>query len=224
MCLAIYKPKGKKVTREALQNGFESNSDGAGFAVAVGGRILIRKGFFTFDEFMAAWESFSDEAAVIHFRYATHGMIGEKNCHPFKVNGRAMVHNGILSIASTEDSSDTAEFCRLVLRPLLAKVRADSPALRFLIEETIGAGNKIAILEPDGSATIYNEGCGIWHGGVWFSNSGFKRSQLEVFNWKNRWSDTRETEGAEIAAYMADGMTKEDAEIAVWESQLYADS
>jgi len=202
------------VSRKALLNGFDANSDGAGFAVAVGGKVAVFKGYFSFEEFWDAWQPFADEAAVIHFRYATHGTIGKRNCHPFALHGRAVVHNGILNIASTEKSSDTAEFCRLVLGPMLAGVSASSPALRFLIEETIGAGNKIAVLEPDGSAVIYNEGKGIWDGGVWYSNSGYRETA---------WFRDLPTEEAEIASYMADGMTKEEAEIAVWESQLYSD-
>jgi hypothetical protein len=55
MCIAIYKPKGEEVSKDRLRNSFNRNPHGAGFAFAEGaGKVHIRKGFFTFDQFWKA--------------------------------------------------------------------------------------------------------------------------------------------------------------------------
>jgi hypothetical protein len=179
MCLAIYKPAGKSIPVDHLRNGFESNPHGAGFAFANDGVVSIRKGYFSFKEFLAAYnEIVSDELPVlVHFRYATHGKRNEFNCHPWPVCGGeyACIHNGIINIESSKKKSDTGHFVDLVLTPMLECV-ADpaTPALKFLVEETIGTGNKIVLMDGAGKVTIYNEKAGHWEQGVWYSNHGYE--------------------------------------------------
>lgn len=176
MCLAIYKPKGASVPRKHLEAGFKSNKDGAGFAVAKNGELIVRKGFFTFTELWQAWQPFQFDAAIIHFRWATHGEVGEANCHPFSLNGGkyALIHNGIIDIESEGGMSDTGTFAHLVLEPLLDRLSPDEPSLVFLVESFLGAGNKVVILDAAGLATIYNESAGLWLNGVWYSNNSFE--------------------------------------------------
>jgi glutamine amidotransferase len=198
MCLAIYRPKGRTVSREQLANGFAANADGAGFAVAVGGKVLIRKGFFDFESFYSALSEFDGVPASIHFRFATHGRKGKDNCHPFPLAGGkyALIHNGILNIQSTDDESDTAIFASRVLCPLLSSgLKPGSAALRYLVETSIGSGNKLVILDGKGAGHIFNESAGAWESGVWFSNNGHKRiKRLELLD---DW-DWREIEASQI--------------------------
>ncbi len=55
MCIAIYKPAGKVITKETLAACFINNSDGAGFAYVntdiFGRRRLVIKKAMTFDLF-----------------------------------------------------------------------------------------------------------------------------------------------------------------------------
>lgn len=189
MCLAIYKPKGITVPEEHLLNGFESNPHGAGFAfVDLGGgnnpRLETRKGFFKYGDFLAEYQKVMQEqgnpAALIHFRYATHGKRNEFNCHPWEVcGGKYMaVHNGIIDIASTDEKSDTGHFIDSVLTPGI-KAFGDpaDPVLKYLVEQSIGGGNKIAVMDSRGKVTIYNEKSGHWLNGAWYSNEGY----LNVF-------------------------------------------
>jgi glutamine amidotransferase len=198
MCLAIFSPKGNTVSRKHLENGFDGNSDGAGFCFAQSGKIEIRKGFFDFESFYAAFEPVAHLPCLVHFRYATHGSINPDNCHPFPILGDkfGMIHNGIIQIEPLPGRSDSHAFAERILAPVLnAGVSPDSPALKFLVEKTIGSGNKICLLSGTGKATIYNESCGEWHRGAWFSNSGFQFSSRD----------------AEINALIADGYAAEDA-------------
>jgi Glutamine amidotransferases class-II len=179
MCMAIYKPTGKQIKRKYLKNAFNANPHGCGIAWVENGEINILKGMWTFDKFWAEYQAREKHPMLIHFRFATHGEKNETNCHPFMLNGGqfAMIHNGVLPIAQTiEHLSDTGNFCELVLNPLLKTVQPDNPALRYLIEQTIGKNNKIAVIDVSGNATIYNEGAGHWHKGVWYSNDGYKAS------------------------------------------------
>ena len=82
MCIAIFKPEGKILTRAALFNSYTSNRDGAGFAYVKDGEVCIQKGFFTFDKFWEAFQPFQELQCVIHFRIATHKAVNGHNCHP----------------------------------------------------------------------------------------------------------------------------------------------
>ena len=179
MCLAIAKQAGILPNWKYLETGFKKNPDGAGFAIARRGRVEIHKGFFTFSAFRQAFEPFAKRAAAIHFRYATHGKVDQRNCHPFSiVHGKlAMIHNGVLNICTKSDPtwSDTYHYAESVLRPL---ARCDiafarRPHMKFLGEAAIGS-NKMVFLDSRGRFTIWNEKMGVRDGNVWYSNTGYK--------------------------------------------------
>ncbi len=181
MCLAIYKPKGIRIAKRYLKHGFQNNGDGAGFAICVDNQVEIFKGFWTFADFMRAYEPHADKSAIIHFRVATHGDKTSQNCHPFDLfaGKYAVIHNGILNIATNhqKDMSDTWHFAELVLAPMLTRFTFDHPALKYLIETSIGSYNKMVILRGDGAHVIYNENHGGWHKGAWYSNDSFKHGK-----------------------------------------------
>ena len=89
MCVAIVKPSGVPIPeRNVLKICFKNNPDGAGFAYCRNGKNYICKGFFTFSHFWNALMSANikkNEAALIHFRVATHGNIDKFTCHPFLI-------------------------------------------------------------------------------------------------------------------------------------------
>ena len=183
MCLAIVKPLGVVPNWRYLENGFKKNKDGAGFAVAVNGRVESHKGFFTFAEFRAAFEPHCRRAALIHFRWATHGKVDGANCHPFTVikDRLAVIHNGVLNISTEDDKSksDTQHFVDKVLRPM---AKSDSkfhrrPHVQFLGEAAI-SGNKLCFIEGTGQHTIWNEKSGVWVQKIWYSNDGYAEPKV----------------------------------------------
>ena len=186
MCLAIYKPKGVEIPKKNLKRGFEENDHGCGFAYAIHGRIEIAKGFKSFGEF---WDSVKPlqprYPMLIHFRLATHGDRTPANMHPFSVcKGKfAVIHNGIINIKTEGNKSDTATFCSQVLEPMYRKHYMDDSGLKYLIETSIGSGNKIAVLRCDGRHMIYNESSGHWHKGAWYSNDSYKETSRKWSNW-----------------------------------------
>jgi len=214
MCLAIYKPKGVTIKKRYLRNGWDANEDGAGFAIARNGKVEIQKGFFTFKEFYSAFREFNNarETAIIHFRFATHGVTNAINCHPFSLCGDkyGMIHNGVIDIECTDKAlSDTAHFSELVLAPILeAGVEFDSGALRYLVEEAIGSMNKIVLLRGDGSHVIFNERQGEWKNGSWYSNGGYKWSGgslvRSITGWQGRcgsYAAYSEPKGGKMASW-----------------------
>lgn len=185
MCLAVCKPSGVKPNWQALENGFYNNPHGAGFAVSTGRDVSIHKGFFTFTAFREAFEPFAKSNALIHFRFATHGLRDEGNCHPFAVNeGLAMIHNGILDIDTSEDrtKSDTYHYVQSVLKPLS---KGDAkfyrrPHIRFMGAAAIGSNNKFAFLGKGGDFEVWNKAQGVEDGGCWYSNTGFRPKSFSI--------------------------------------------
>jgi glutamine amidotransferase len=210
MCLAIYKPRTTQPDREAYLNGFKGNDHGAGFAAAVNGGLVVAKGFFKFVDFWSAFEPYVGCDAIIHFRWATHGHRDEGNCHPFTVSDDlAMIHNGILDIDTKADKtkSDTWHYVESVLKPIHADMPEfyNAPALRFMGEQGIGAGNKFIFLRADGDVGIWNEDSGLWtEDGHWYSNGGFRPSQTRFsYNfttWDDDWTPNGGTRGGILTA------------------------
>jgi predicted glutamine amidotransferase len=181
MCIIINKPAGVTLSDEIIGNCFDSNPDGAGFAFADNGSIVISKGYFELDDLLGSLAPIMDKHLVIHFRIATHGTVNEFNCHPWSVvteAGRqfAVAHNGILQWRSTKEESDTCCYVNDVIAPALD----DDPDFLFkdygfgLVKRDIGSGNKMVVLRDDGKFAILNEKAGITDMGCWFSNHSYK--------------------------------------------------
>ena len=175
MCLAIHKPKGKTIPEHYLMEGMANNKDGAGFCYFDGYKVVIEKGFFTWKEFIKAYNKIKQYECLIHFRWATHGSICQANCHPFEsFDGSAVIHNGILSIKAIGDLTDTQTFVDFILTPILEQgVKPESPAFHYLMEQSINT-SKVLIMLKTGKVIIYNERLGHEEKGVWYSNSTYK--------------------------------------------------
>lgn len=177
MCIAIYKPAGITLTREALLNSFNSNRDGAGFAYVKDGEVNIQKGYFDFDRFWTEFQPFQDLQCIIHFRVATHKAVNGRNCHPWRINDDTVfIHNGMISNCGMDDDiSDTGNFAKHVMEPMLALAPDfwKISQFKWLVEAAIGSGNKLVFLDKDGEYKIFNESAGYWDNGVWFSNKSY---------------------------------------------------
>jgi hypothetical protein len=180
LCIAIYKEKGKVITRETLLECFNHNPDGAGFVYVADGKLYMEKGFFKFQDFYDAYLPHMEHQALIHFRIKTHGAVDKTNCHPFMItNNFAFIHNGTISGHGEKDFSDTYMFNEEVLKPMVKVFGIKSlwqPFMKTVLEDYIG-WSKLIFLDSRGNFNIYNEDKGEWVDGVWYSNTSYKPRQ-----------------------------------------------
>ena len=120
---------------------------------------------------------------ILHFRYSTHGVnTGLFNVHPFRVSERLVfAHNGVLDVNDDNKKSDTQVFNETILQKLKPNF-LNSSAVCSLIEGFIGS-DKLVFLHNDGRSVILNEGNGHWKGGVWFSNTTYKKYTPVKYGW-----------------------------------------
>lgn len=182
MCIAIYKPANKTITKASLHQCFKSNPDGAGFMYVENKELKMQKGFFTFQEFWEAYEPHQEKQAAIHFRIKTHGLIDTDNCHPFMINsGLGFIHNGVISGFGLGNQSDTNHFNETIFKPLVRKYGnsiVTNPAIKTLVESKIGY-SKFVVLDRHGNFELFNETKGIWDDEVWYSNSSYKPAPVQ---------------------------------------------
>lgn len=183
MCIAIAKQAGVAITESILRNCFENNPDGAGFCVEVDGQLKINKGYFTFEDFYAAYQPYEYQKSLIHFRIRTHGNVDVDNCHPFVVTDDvAFIHNGIISNVTAKGSeSDTIVFNKLYLQPIVAKYGQEaltSTALKNLIENFIGFSKLAVFVKGQEDFIFFNESMGNRSKeGIWFSNYSWQNTK-----------------------------------------------
>jgi glutamine amidotransferase len=180
MCIAILTTPGKRLTDNELYRGWSGNRDGAGFAYVDDGEVQIKKGYLEYKPFRDAYntavERFgNDSPFLVHMRIRTSGHINANNCHPFKVQGGAMIHNGMLFTPTgaragtqSDKKSDTRVFAEALHNILILEhVKKAEAGIR----KAIGGSNKLAFLYNDSSYHIVGENLGFWRDGVWHSNS-----------------------------------------------------
>lgn len=179
MCIAIYKPADKNLSKELLQQCWDSNSDGAGFMYNHNGKLKIKKGFMTFNKFYASFNNLQHKTTVLHFRIKTHGKANEENTHPFFIaNTLGFVHNGIINkvdTSSNKDMSDTWHFNEQFLKGLykLHPEFIDNEAIQELIKEYVSY-SKLIFMDNQDNVWIMNEEKGEWDDGVWYSNTSYR--------------------------------------------------
>jgi hypothetical protein len=186
MCLLTYFPPNTQPDTDALWNGTLSNHDGHGFAIVSRGALIVRHGM-NGDEMIELFASMrkrhADGPALFHSRFGTGGVYTRFNCHPFRFkNDRHTVvgHNGVLPETCQPGKKDKRCDTRYAADEVFPKGfgHLSNPVNRDKLGEFIGKSNKLVILttnpEYDQSAYIINEDRGIWHEGVWYSNTGYQ--------------------------------------------------
>lgn len=171
MCIIIVKPAGVHLPDYAtICRCAEKNPDGFGFAQP------RKKPFKTldFDAFAAKlYQADEDLPMIIHFRRATHGSVKPSNCHPFKddITGVSFVHNGILSIATTGDKTDSETAFRLLLAPAIRSFGFGSANFTKAVNSVIGC-SRFAFLSDEAKLKMY--GNFISYQGCHYSNNSFR--------------------------------------------------
>ena len=192
MCIAIYKPSGKEISKATLQTCFDNNNDGCGFAYINQSQEKHSIELFKYMEFESFYTNYSEAVIehcnsdfLIHFRITSHGTTELFNCHPFKVDDdHVFIHNGIISsVPRDKRKSDTQMFNETILSKLPYEWM-DSEGIQILVEEFIG-GSKLVVLRVDGKVVIYNEKKGSWVDGCWFSNDSYKERITPLYGGNN---------------------------------------
>ena len=134
MCVIVVQ-KDKFPGWDTLKNCWDRNPHGAGYMYQNDGKVIISKGYTTFNEFKNSVERVPDYQhipIVYHFRIATHGTVIPENTHPFPLGKQvkfmkaldvscscAIAHNGIITKKMYDEKerakynlSDTGEFIR----------------------------------------------------------------------------------------------------------------
>lgn len=204
MCIAIIKPIGARLpSDDMLENCYWGNPDGCGFTYSRNGKVHINKGFFEFEKFkIALKDQVKDgDAALIHFRIATHGKVVPGLTHPFpvcedfdemrkleSVCDIAMAHNGILHSTYADDVSDTMSFARLLSETNVHNLATCDQQWRHVLEMMI-RGSRVAILWSSGRVDRFGGGW-ILKDDVYFSNNSFERPKFDRFSWAwDGWKD-----------------------------------
>ena len=181
MCIAILNTKVATLKKEALQNCWLNNGDGAGILYIDNGVMKTSKELKSFDIFYETYtqikKSFGRKNNIlIHFRISTHGLVNESNCHPFLVDDNiGFIHNGM--IYNVEDSklhSDTYMFNENILKNFKPGFE-HNPDIMDMLADFIGKGSKLVFLNAQDEYCIVNEEAGHWYMGCWFSNRSYEK-------------------------------------------------
>lgn len=195
MCVIAYSPKGTDIpTDEQLEQMWDANHDGAGFAYIRRGKVHYKKGFLTLAALKSALgdhAQYKNTEFAIHFRIGTAGKNDQYTTHPFPVSTRyqdlrrtegrtnaVLFHNGVLSDGGAVDphSSDTQDFV-VAFAPLLRKYTHSHARDTFISDFT--ANNRLLILYGDGHVKMY----GNWErdGDLLVSNTYYKPTTYSTY-------------------------------------------
>lgn len=186
MCIAIYLPAGKEITKSILKECNKSNPHGFGYAYFnEENKMQVIKTVKNVNQninyFLKIRKANIEKPFILHFRIATHGKIITKCCHPFKVNENLVFcHNGILEhkytkdLTMKDDKSDSMLFGETMLAKLPINFM-ENEAKKELLDDHIGAGNKMILLNAEGKHWILNENSGYWDDGIWYSNRSYQK-------------------------------------------------
>jgi len=186
MCVIICKPAGKELAETDVRGAHRANPDGFGLMYYDEEKkdIIARKEVFKEpDKIIKAVKALKDVDACFHFRIRTHGPIAYQTCHPFRVTNKEkhgmtiyLMHNGIIhGMKEKQDESDTQAFVNSYLHELLKRDPSmiESEAFRDLIENKIGANNKLCFMYGEGKIIRFNERSWMKHEDMDVSNRNF---------------------------------------------------
>ena len=167
MCVIIIKRKGVQLPApEILDACHVANPDGMGFVSSSGKNYRGMR----YEKLLSRLDSVGvEEECIIHFRFATHGSIRPKNCHPFRSGKVWVAHNGILPIDAKGDMTDSETAFRYILMPAIKWFGIESEEFDATVNSIIGA-SKFAFM-IDGKAYCF--GTYYYFDGCFYSNLRF---------------------------------------------------
>lgn len=180
MCIIIVANKNKKIPNEHIKLASELNCDGFGMSASVNNKLFVYKSVsINSDDIIKLYNSIRQVATgdiVLHFRFATHGDISDKLCHPFYVNkDLVMFHNGIIcdSVSGynghNKNESDTKAFVNNVLKNF-KKGFQNNETVMNMISTSVGEYNKLCFLDNTGKITYTSSDKWVEYNEILYSN------------------------------------------------------
>jgi gamma-glutamylcyclotransferase (GGCT)/AIG2-like uncharacterized protein YtfP/predicted glutamine amidotransferase len=170
MCLIIHNPKAKEISHEILDNAMNLNPDGFGIFFHDTKEIIHTM----------KWDETCDllytgRPYTAHFRYATSGPVGKKNCHPFTIDDTySLMMNGTIDRLKSSKSVDTLELCKIL------NGMSESKMLDVLATYAC----RFALLNRlTGKVTLVNHDLWTIRDGVHFSKANCFPSERKPFNY-----------------------------------------
>lgn len=174
MCVIVYSPKHTDIpTDKQLEDMWNANPDGAGYAYISRGRVHYKKGFMTLAELKADLapqrDAMKNREFALHFRIGTAGKNDAHTTHPFPISTNfgelrktegtvesVLFHNGILDKGGISNplASDTQDFV-IAFAPLLAKPSQSKTRDHFM--NTVVEGNRLLLFYGTGRVKRYGE-------------------------------------------------------------------
>ena len=176
MCIVAIKPAGvKRPTNNQLKAMCENNPHGFGFMTWNKKDGLVVRKTMDYKTYKKWVTKIPDSQPVVyHARIATHGSVGESNCHPFLSDDKqwAFAHNGVLSIQNEGDMTDSETFFKRLALPLLkAGYKPNDKGVFDKMVATILGCSKFVFMDSNGN--IYTYGSFIREGDLLFSNTSY---------------------------------------------------
>lgn len=175
MCLIIHNPEAKTVNPQLIDSAIWQNPDG--FGIFFHDTKAIEK---TMREDHIEGLLNSGRPYTCHFRYATSGPIGRKNCHPFRIDATwSLMMNGSIERLGSKRKVDTAALCEildgLTLDKMLAVLR--SYPCRFALCNRVTGEVEIVnrdLWKMTGGVLVSNGRCDPepkWKGGGYYASA-----------------------------------------------------
>lgn len=175
MCIIVVQPKGHSFSDAEITDFYNHNPHGFGVMYVEDGELKGARGVPSDAEEAVRWyREYGDKrACVLHYRYATSGLIDATMAHPFPVSDELMVvHNGVLP-GGNELESDTFQFVRDTLKPLFGAKggykRLHDPEVRAYLEKIV-KGSAVVFLDVEGEVHKFGNK-GLEYNGCWYSNT-----------------------------------------------------
>lgn len=192
MCLIAYVKAGAAIPEEYFRAAAYDNEDGIGVMSADGvekflGRKMVKRAW----RYTRRLQEANHEFAV-HFRFATHGRVALANTHPFRTpdGGSYVMHNGILSNYTPADKYGDMSDTRLMIEKVMdgVNVLSDEEYWKSL-EDHIGFGNKLCVMDRDGNFRLVNEYAGDWIDHVWYSQTYSLPGMSATSHWWDKYDN-----------------------------------
>lgn len=175
MCIIAIKKKGIKFPSvETVKTMCENNPHGFSMVVSDGRKAKVCK-TMNQEKFLDVYRKvlkkydYRTSSMFMHTRIKTHGSERLENCHGWRENGLMFAHNGILSIVSRDDMTDSETFFRDIFSPAY---KVGGWKLGEKVIKAIIGTSKFVFMDDKGN--IHHYGHYIEDDGILYSNTTYR--------------------------------------------------